>query len=155
MRKGFHVRFIVTCLFDRLADELRDCLQLTTIRHGTAVSPIENSLYPVVLCFGFQGDIYCASCFSIGEAHFCLDLFAWIFTENNSRLEEFLFITQSREVTLHSYPLRFVVEVTFQRRVGVYFQRYLEYGRQYLRIVDVQIEVEIVCCFPQLFVWQY
>ena len=51
--------------------------------------------------------------------------------------------------------MRFVVEVAFQRGVGIYFQRYLEYGGQYLRIVDVQVEIEVVFGFPGFLVRQY
>jgi hypothetical protein len=43
--------------------------------------------------------------------------------------------------------LRFVVEIALQSRVGIYFQRYLEYGGEYLRIVDMEVEMEIVFCF--------
>ena len=140
--------FATVCLPNRLADELRNGRQFAAISHRTAVSPVENSLYTVVFGLGFQRYIDRAVGLPVSEAYLCLKLFARIFTEKNARLKKLFFIAQPREITFHTQSLQFVVEVAFQCGVGIYFQRYLEYGRQYLRIVDVQVEVEIIGCFP-------
>ena len=138
-----------------MADELRYGCQFAAVCYGAAISPVEDGLYLVVFGLGFQSDIHRAGCFPVSKADFCLELFARIFAENHSRFKELFSVAQSREVTFHAQALRFVVEVAFQRGVGIYFQRYLEYGGQYLRIVDVQVEIEVVFGFPRFLVRQY
>ena len=143
--------FVVASFLGRVADELSESRYLAAVSYSAAVSPVEYGLYPVVLCLGFEGYVYRAGCFPVGEADFCLELFTRIFAENHARLKELSAVTQPREVPLYAQPLRFVVEITLQSRVGIYFQRYLEYGGEYLRIVDMEVEMEIVFCFSAVF----
>ena len=70
-----------------------------------------------------------------------------IFAENHTRLKELSAVTQPWKVPLYAQPLRFVVEIALQSRVGIYFQRYLEYGGEYLCIVDMEVEMELFSVF--------
>jgi hypothetical protein len=82
------VYFVVASFLGRVADELREGGYLAAVSYSAAVSPIEYGLYPVVLCLGFEGYVYRAGCFPVGEADFCLELFTRIFAENHTRLKE-------------------------------------------------------------------
>ena len=126
---GFCVYFVVASFLGRVADELSESRYLAAVSYSAAVSPVEYGLYPVVLCLGFEGYVYRTVVFRLVKR-----TFAWNCSPDFRRephpTQRTSAVTQPWKVPLYAQPLRFVVEIALQSRVGIYFQRYLEYGRR-------------------------